>query len=64
MLVLLNITIAEIITIAIYATILGLYVILSIRKEIKRLYHQDVLIRAKIKIDKILNKHGDNKWKK
>lgn len=64
MLVLLNITIAEIITIVIYATILGLYVILSIRKEIKRLYHQDVLIRAKIKIDKILNKHGDNKWKK
>lgn len=60
MLVLLNITTEEIIAIALYATILCLYVILSIRKEMKRLYYQEVILEAKIRIDKILKKHGDN----
>lgn len=60
MLVLLNITTEEIVAIALYATILCLYVILSIRKEMKRLYYQEVILEAKIRIDKILKKHGDN----
>lgn len=64
MLVLLNITTEEIVAIALYATILCLYVIISIRKEMKRLYYQEVILEAKIRIDKILNKHGDNKWQK
>lgn len=61
MLVLLNITVDEIVAIALYATILCLYVILYIIKEIKRLYYQEIILEAKIRIDKILNKHGDNK---
>lgn len=60
MLVLLNITTEVIVAIALYATILCLYVILSIRKEMKRLYYQEVILEAKIRIDKILKKHGDN----